>query len=353
MSYTDRAGKTIEDAFGIFKVVLGSNNVVPGDLIGPVTASDAWLLADEDTGPVTAQAIALERGDSGDTITACQACNIRTKPTCTAGVWAEVALAAAGDVGSPLYISSTAGKASSSAGGTTVQIVGVITSIYTASFGPGGYLTSTSATLSGNFQAANVAATGTLTVTGITTLTGETHTAGGVHIGGTSAPGVDNLVVDGTALVSGTGSIIGNALIGGTASIVGAVTHDGALTQTGVATFANTIVTAANKGLQYGGNSSASVTGASLFPGLNVITTGAAGSYTLPAYTAGTIVEVATAGAAGSVTIIGPSASCFNTASAASRLVSQAAASEGIRLAAVSATRYAIIGPLTGWNPTN
>lgn len=291
MSYSDRAGKTIEDAFGIFKVVLASDSVVPGDLLGPVVASDAWKLADEDTGPVPAQAIAMECGDTGDTITVCLACNIRTKPTCTAGVWAEVELALAADIGSPLYLSATAGKASISAGGTTNQQVGVITGLYTATLSPGGYLNSTSLTLSGDIAAANQTLSGTLAVTGVATFTGQdVHSAG--------------------------------------------------------------IALAANKGLVYGGNSSGSATSGSLMPGMNVITAGAAGSYTLPAYAAGTEVKVANAAAAASITIIGPSLSCFNSASNASRLVSQAAANEGIHLVAVSATRYAIVAKNGSWNPT-
>jgi hypothetical protein len=169
MAYTDRAGKTILNAFGVFQVAI-ADTVVPGDLIGPSTTDDAWILADEDE-PTIAHAVAITAGVTGDVISAALAVNFQAPDTETDGVWTAGTLAAAGDVGTALYLSATAGKAAIAQGGTTVQLVGYITSISTVFLSPGQFITGVSQTLSG-----------ALTVGGVVSLAAATTIAAAIKL---------------------------------------------------------------------------------------------------------------------------------------------------------------------------
>lgn len=151
-AYTDRAGKIIKQAFGTVKVTIGST-VVPGDLIGPDATADAWVLADENA-PQVAALVAVTPGVSGDVITAAMAVVAEAPPTGSPET--AQTLAESTDIGSPLYLSATAGKVSLSEGGTTVQQVGWVLSTTEILIIPGVSLSGAALTLSGALSVGGV-----------------------------------------------------------------------------------------------------------------------------------------------------------------------------------------------------
>lgn len=169
MSYTDYEGKTILQAWGKFRSYC-YEAVDVGDLLARDTSNNGWIPADQGDSEA-AEAIALENGDAGDTIWMALAVVIEAPPTESTGAWSAQALCLAEDVGSVLYVGES-GKAQSSQGATLGQQVGFMTSTSTAVLCPGGYLTTTSLSLSS-----------TLAVTGATTLTGALAANGGITIG--------------------------------------------------------------------------------------------------------------------------------------------------------------------------
>lgn len=247
MSYTDATGKVILEAFGVVKTTCQVDSVLPGMLLAYDIANEGVKLADQ-SGNIPANLVAVSKADSGDEIEVAQRAVIRTIPTCTAGVWSDTALAAAANVGDPLYLGES-GAASGSQGVTCGQQVGRILSLYTAILCPGEFLTDT-----------NVSLSGTLDVAGVTTLAGDLG-------------------------VTGVATFVAKPVLQAGASVSQGQTF--------------TLAGSAN-----------TTTSGSLRPGMNYINCGSAGSYTLTTQTEGTLIFVTPVQDA-SVTIVGPAASCF------------------------------------------
>jgi len=179
-AFTDREGKIIEQAWGMFQVTLGvitGTTVVPGDLVGPSAATDTYVLADENA-PQVANCVAVTGGVEGDTITVAMAVVAAAPPVVTAGVLTAQTFFASTDIGSPLYLSATAGHVSLSEGGTTAQQVGWVLSTSKMLIIPGVSLSGTSLTLSGALSVGT-----TLAVTGAATLSSTLSALGVITMG--------------------------------------------------------------------------------------------------------------------------------------------------------------------------
>ncbi|MDX9781304.1 MAG: hypothetical protein RBT66_09740 [bacterium] len=169
MSYTDSEGKTILQAWGKFRGYC-YEAVDVGDLLARDTSNNGWIPADQSDSEA-AEAIALENGAAGDTIWMALAVVLEAAPSESGGDWSAGTFCESTDVCLPLYVGES-GKAQSSQGATCGQQVGFMLSTSTVLLCPGGYLTTTSLSLSG-----------TLAVTGATTLTGALAANGGITIG--------------------------------------------------------------------------------------------------------------------------------------------------------------------------
>lgn len=201
MAYTDRNKKTILHSWGRFRGILYAAAAV-GDLLACDTSNDGFKLATT-TGPATAVAVACEDGAAGETIDMCLAAEVEAPYYLSSGVWTAYTLAASGDETSPLYLSSTAGKASSTSG-TTVQQVGYMLSTTKAILCPNTYLTATA------ISAASLALSTTLGVTGATTLG-------------------DTCDITGAVTMASTCDITGASTVGGTLGVTGVLTASGGL----------------------------------------------------------------------------------------------------------------------------
>jgi hypothetical protein len=127
LTYTDRNQKSILRAEGRFQAVTDAN-VEVGDLLNFLNTgtTNAMQLADQsDSKP--AQAVALERGVSGDLVWCAETVELLAPVTAgVGGTQTQVYFAASGDfLGSSLYLGES-GKASSSVGSTYGQAVGYV-----------------------------------------------------------------------------------------------------------------------------------------------------------------------------------------------------------------------------------
>lgn len=124
MAYSNIAGKIIKGAYGKFRST-AIVAVKSGDLVARDITSHGWILADEALG-FPAEAVAIEdiaaskKGWFAAIVVIETPASIGSK-----GVPSAQALAASTDIAAELWLS-TAGMASSSAGGTTQQVVGVV-----------------------------------------------------------------------------------------------------------------------------------------------------------------------------------------------------------------------------------
>lgn len=186
MAFTDFSGKIIDQAWGVFKVVLGTVvvDVIPGDLIAPKTSTDNYVLADEG-GSLPATCVAVTGGTTGDTITVAMAVVAVAPPVVTAGVLTAQNFFAATDIGSMLYCDgatdATTGKVSLSVGGTTSQQVGWVIARDKMLLIPGVSLSGTNLTLSGDLSVG-----GTAAVTGAATLNSTVSVLGAITMGTTT-----------------------------------------------------------------------------------------------------------------------------------------------------------------------
>ncbi len=169
MAYTDNDGKTILHSFGRFRGTV-YEAVKVGDLLSRDTANEGWILADEEASTV-AEAVACQDIAAGAVGWMAMAVEIQAPPTESGGDWSAGVLAVGADVCSPLYLDGGAeeGKASTSAGGTSVQHVGFILSTGRAILSPGQSLTGTAASHT------------TLAVSGTSTL-GTTNFSSGKNV---------------------------------------------------------------------------------------------------------------------------------------------------------------------------
>ena len=108
MAYTNVSGKIVQQAWGKFR---GKAYVAlkVGDLVGRDTAHDGWILAHKTSGAaVVAEAVALDTIAAGSVGWMALAVVIKAPPTEGAGgVMTEGVLALAGDLCSPLYLSTS------------------------------------------------------------------------------------------------------------------------------------------------------------------------------------------------------------------------------------------------------
>ena len=176
MAYTNVSGKMIQQAWGKFR---GKAYVAlkVGDLVGRDTTNDGWILAHKTSGAaVVAEAVALDTIAAGSVGWMALAVVIKAPPTEGAGgVMTEGVLALAGDLCSPLYLS-TSGTASTTAGAgaDTVQQVGFILATGQALLMPnvgltGADINATTLTLSG---LATVGGVSLVTATNLTSADG-------------------------------------------------------------------------------------------------------------------------------------------------------------------------------------
>jgi len=125
-TYTDRNLKTVLHSWGRFRVTI-LEAVQPGDALSwyATDATYTVQLANESDSQ-RCDCFACQAGDAGDEIWAALAVELKSASTIsTGGVVTRVYFAAADDtLGSPVYLSSTDGKPSSSAGSTYAQIIG-------------------------------------------------------------------------------------------------------------------------------------------------------------------------------------------------------------------------------------
>ncbi|MFA5436354.1 MAG: hypothetical protein WC372_10000 [Candidatus Neomarinimicrobiota bacterium] len=155
-----------------FKIYCAAT-VAPGDALYINSTSTGVTLADaNDSKPCNA--FAVTGGVSGDTIDAAIAVIMESNPSRSGDQYSATAIAAAADVGKPLYLSDTAGDVALSASSSIAQEVGYVLSTTAALLTPTGYLTAT-----------NVAMSGTLAVTGATTLSSTLAVTGNTTVGGT------------------------------------------------------------------------------------------------------------------------------------------------------------------------
>ena len=164
MAFTDAGGKIILHSWGRFKGVLTAACVI-GDLLAADNSGYGLKLADGVGVSVPTIAVACEDGAIGDVITCALAAEIKASPSiATGGVVTAGAFFASTDVGAPIY-TGDAGKIAL-AGGTMTQAIGYVLATDRYTVVPGGYLTSTSLSLSGALTVGT-----TTTLTGIATLT--------------------------------------------------------------------------------------------------------------------------------------------------------------------------------------
>ncbi len=368
MSYTDKSGKIITEVYGPFKVY-AYEAVKDGDLVYFDTTNEGVIPADQSDNEA-AHAVCVNGGAAGDTVTCAMGVVFRSPATCTSGVWSDNALAAAGDVGSPLYLGES-GAASTSQGATNGQQVGRILDIYTARLVPGEFLTDTNVSLSGTLTVAGVTSlnsvngqgasftngsyTGALSVIGALTGTTASFTNGsytgaldvhgaltGMTSSLTSGSFTGDLDVHGA--LTGMSASFTNGSFTGTMAITGATTATGAITANGGVAYA------ASKGPTYGVTTLTGTTGA-LQPGMNIINCASAGSYTLGSQAAGVWVGVAASQALGAITLsLTQGSALFDTGS--STYVSGAKSDDGIQLVSAGALRFVCIGKSGTWTPT-
>lgn len=126
LTYTDKNLKVILHSWGRFRVTI-SEPVQPGDALSWLEDSDYTVQLASQDGEERADCFATEEGDTGDTIMAALAVELKSAdvPT-TGGVVGRVYFAADGDdLGSPLYLGDE-GKPSSDVGDTYAQIIGQV-----------------------------------------------------------------------------------------------------------------------------------------------------------------------------------------------------------------------------------
>jgi len=264
-TYTDKAGKIILHSWGRFRaVVLAAVEV--GDLLNryATTNSSAIQLADS-TGSLAASAVACQDGDAGEEIWCCLAAEVKAPPTVgTGGVVTPVYFAAEADfLGTALYLGD-AGKASSSAGVLT-QLVGWLLSRDRILLTPGGGI------LTGAGAFSTISASGAVALSDALTVTGATALNGGLTMD------TDKFTVEDDT---------GNTGIAGTLAVTGVVTLSAVpVCSAGVSIAANkTLVMAVTDN-----PADAAVTP----KGMQTLSKGSAGAYTLAAPTAGEICVIA------------------------------------------------------------
>lgn len=222
MAYTDVANKAILEAIAPFDVTI-YDTVNCGDLLALDATNDGMCLADEDE-PTIARAIAMGNGISGSVIKACLAAIVRTSSACAAST----------DIGSPLYLSATAGKMSLSAGGTTVQVVGAVLGTDLLFMAPGQVISDVNLTLSGALSVGT-----TLAVTGAAT-----------HSSTLAQNGVQTMATNVKLQFRDTGLYINSGADGKlTISSDGAGTDD--ITLSGTITLDDDLITPTTKKIQF------------------------------------------------------------------------------------------------------
>lgn len=211
-TFTDQNKKVVLHSWGRHRATV-MEAVEVGDLVSRYVTDNAYTyqFADESDSQA-AEAVALEDIAAAGTGWFALAAELKAPVSVgTGGAVTRNYFAAAADfLGKPLYLSTTGGKASSSTGGSLVQVVGCLLARDRILLSPGGGL------LTGAGAFSTITASGLVAVSDTTEATGSTDgslkTAGGMGIAKKLYVGTDF-------------DVGGNAVI------------DGTLTQTGIATF--------------------------------------------------------------------------------------------------------------------
>lgn len=211
-TFTDRNKKVVLHSWGRHRATV-VEAVAVGDLVSRYATDNAYTyqIADE-SDDQAAEAVALQDIAAGDEGWFALAAELKAPVSVgTLGAVTRTYFAEAADfLGKPLYLSTTGGKAASSEGGSTVQLVGVLLARDRILLSPGGGLLTGAATFT------------TITASGLVAISDSTEATG---------------PTDGSLKTAGGMGIAKKLYIGTNLDVAGTAVIDGTLLQTGIATF--------------------------------------------------------------------------------------------------------------------